>query len=179
MTFTHDLITKHTRNWATWLNHLIGQPAHALEIGTFQGRSALWFCENILTHPDARLICVDTFQWMNAHDTCLANIHEAGLSHKIDVRRISSRSVQLPEDHLDFIYIDGDHTQAAVLTDAVLSWRSLKPGGVIIFDDYLLQREGRQQVKAAVDAFLRIFADELDIIAHSYQVALRKKPRPA
>lgn len=179
MTYTHDLVTKHTANWTTWLQPYIGQPARALEIGTFQGRSAIWFCQNILTHPDSRLICVDTFQWMNAHDTCLANIREAALTEKIHLLPISSRWLQLPPDHLDFIYIDGDHTQTAVLTDAILTWRSLKPGGTLIFDDYLLQRHGRTQVKTAVDAFLHVFAHELQILAHGYQIALRKKPTPA
>ena len=178
MHFTYDLISQHTANWAQCLAPFAGQPARALEIGSFEGRSAIWFCENILTHPDSRLICVDTFQWLDAHPVFQANVTEAGVYEKLEILQMSSRSLQLPEESLDFIYVDGDHTRIPVLTDAVLSWRSLKPGGVMIFDDYLLHRGGAQQVKIAVDAFLRVCADELEVLAQGKQVAVRKKKNP-
>ena len=37
----------------------------------------------------------------------------------------------------DLIYIDGSHLAKDVLSDAILSWKLLKPSGVMIFDDYL------------------------------------------
>jgi predicted O-methyltransferase YrrM len=42
---------------------------------------------------------------------------------------------KLPLGAYDLIYIDGSHFPADVLEDAVLSWRLLKPGGMLIFDD--------------------------------------------
>lgn len=178
MTFTYDLVSKHTDNWKQWLAPFSGRPARALEIGSFEGRSAIWFCENILTHADARLVCVDTFQWMDARARFESNTSEAGITSKLEVMQISSRWLQLPEASLDFAYIDGNHEKMRVLLDALLVWRSLKPGGVMIFDDYLLNRDGQTQVKTAVDAFLRVAADELQIIAQGYQVAVRKKSAP-
>lgn len=174
MKFTYDLVTQHIANWTHWLQEFVGKPIRALEIGSFEGRSAIWFCENILTHEQARLTCVDTFQWLDAHDIFQANTQEAGIADKLEVKRMSSRWLQLPEHSLDFIYVDGNHTKTRVLTDAVLCWRSLKPGGIIIFDDYLLHRDDALPVKVAVDAFLRVFGDGLEIISQGYQVAIRK-----
>jgi cephalosporin hydroxylase len=34
-----------------------------------------------------------------------------------------------------FIYIDGDHRASGVLTDLVLAWKLLVPGGVMLCDD--------------------------------------------
>jgi predicted O-methyltransferase YrrM len=33
-----------------------------LEVGSYEGRSAVWLLSNILTHPTSRLYCVDTFR---------------------------------------------------------------------------------------------------------------------
>jgi hypothetical protein len=54
----------------------------------------------------------------------------------------------------DFIYIDGDHSPAGVLTDAVMAWGLLRKGGVMLFDDYEYDRE---PTKIGIDAFLRFF----------------------
>lgn len=36
---------------------------------------------------------------------------------------------------LDWVYIDGDHSESAVFADLVGAWRALKPGGIISGDD--------------------------------------------
>ena len=43
---------------------------------------------------------------------------------------------RLPLESFDIIYIDGSHAVNDVLEDAVLSFRLLKPEGILIFDDY-------------------------------------------
>lgn len=37
-----------------------------LQVGSFEGASALWFAEHLLQHPDSALICLDT--WEGGHD---------------------------------------------------------------------------------------------------------------
>lgn len=180
MTFTHDLTSKYEANWLRWLSEFRDKPVKALEIGTFEGRSAIWFCRNILTHEHASLICVDTFQWnpapgVNSRDRFEANTQEAGVRKKLEVREMSSEWLSLPPACLDWAYVDGNHTQERVLLDALLVWRSLKPGGIVIFDDYLLTRAGRMQVKMAVDAFLRVYANQLVLVESGYQVCVRRK----
>ena len=59
MKFTADGFSSHIPNWERWLRPLAGQPTQVLEIGSYEGRSAVWLLQEILTHPESRLTCVD------------------------------------------------------------------------------------------------------------------------
>ena len=56
----------------------------------------------------------------------------------------------LPDNHLDFIYIDGDHQYAGCRSDLELARRKVKRSGVIAGHDYCSQFPG---VMRAVDEF--------------------------
>lgn len=174
MEFTYDFVTKNAANWTKWLAEFKDKPCCALEIGSFEGKSTIWFCQNILTHEHSRLVCVDTFQWMDSRARFDANVKEAGIEAKLDVRQQSSLWFSAPPSVLDFAYIDGNHSAERVIADAILVWRSLKVGGIVIFDDYLLARGGKMEVKLAVDAFLRVFANSLVMVSSGYQLCIRK-----
>ena len=78
----------------------------------------------------------------------------------------------------DFIYIDGSHTAPAVLTDACMAWPLLKPKGIMVFDDYNWMPSPRDilhRPKLAIDAFMNIFAEEVEVIHVGYQMVIRKK----
>jgi cephalosporin hydroxylase len=70
----------------------------------------------------------------------------------------------------DFIYIDGSHLAKDVLTDAVLAWQILEPGGYLAFDDYTWTEKPRQEAnpldnpRLAIDAFYTIFRREAVIL---------------
>ena len=90
------------------------------------------------------------------------------------------------DEFFDMIYIDGNHEPEFVLEDAVLSFRKLKKGGWMIFDDYgwvdisisdLKEREDRN-TKHGIDAFLnayrnRIYIENAKMFNH--QVFVQKK----
>ena len=90
----------------------------------------------------------------------------------------------LPLESFDIVYIDGSHATADVLEDAVLSYRLLKPGGVLIFDDYrgagALARVPSPATrpsdfpKAAIDRFVQCFEDSLRGMHNSYQLILKR-----
>jgi hypothetical protein len=92
----------------------------------------------------------------------------------------------LAPESFDIIYINGSHRAADVLGDAVLSWELLKPGGIMIFDDYCLDGSdlGPDEAalplelvpKSAIDAFLLTYGSKLDILHRYYQVAVQKRP---
>ena len=76
-------------------------------------------------------------------------------------------------------YVDGCHWTANVLEDAVLAFRLLKPSAVMAFDDYLWDDPGHNQEgrpKAAIDVFLSIDAQKIELLHRDYQVWVRKKP---
>jgi hypothetical protein len=84
----------------------------------------------------------------------------------------------------DFIYVDGSHQAADVLSDAVLAWKLLKEGGVLIFDDYLWARYQDRPLlnpKMAIDAFVNCHLDQLNYIRvpQTPQFCVVKAPRRA
>lgn len=150
-------------------------PRTVIEVGSFEGRSALWILTNLLQHPDSHLFCVDTFPDRGGADSYWrrfeSNVLRSAHGHKVSV----SMSASLPflaafvaaGSRADFVYVDGSHRAADVLEDLVLAFHAIRPGGVIICDDYLWGvRKGDVVLgspKLAVDAFTTIYRDRLDI----------------
>jgi predicted O-methyltransferase YrrM len=49
-----------------WKKFLTGEertktPLKALEVGSFEGMSAAWMLEHVLTHDDSHITCIDPF----------------------------------------------------------------------------------------------------------------------
>lgn len=109
----------------------------------------------------------------------MANLDISGAAERTTVIKGFSQEElgKLPAESYDIIYIDGLHTAERVLEDAVLSWRLLKDGGVVIFDDYKWPKPGPPEArpKIAITAFVRCYKPNLRIIHSDYQVILRKR----
>lgn len=191
--FTSDWFTPSLPTWQEFIFPFAGKAGLCfLEIGCWEGRSACWVLENVLTAPDARLICVDTFRGellrpMNeAHGMQVEgrfdrNIRLTGAAHKVTKLKGESRYMlrQLPFSSVDFAYIDGSHCCDDVLRDAVLVWDMLRPGGIMMFDDYDWRKypeHSRMHPKRGVDAFLSAFSENFDLLHKGYQVVIRKHP---
>lgn len=183
--FTTDWVTSSIPVWEKVLAAFKGKPeVHYLEIGVYEGRSAVWMLENILTHPTARLTGVDPFLGDFKH-RCFANIERSEASEKVELITGYSQVVMrgLPLESYDIIYIDGSHHKDDVLEDAVLSWRLLKEGGLLIFDDYLYGTRPPSTggitptdvPKLAIEPFVQCFDEHLEVIHNFYQLILRKK----
>jgi predicted O-methyltransferase YrrM len=108
------------------------------------------------------------------------NMAQAGATEKVTrIKGLSGNVIRAWEPEIfDFIYIDGSHNAADVLEDAVLSWRLLKPGGILTFDDYEWRwySDPKYQPKMAIDAWMQIHEDKYDLVRKEYQVTVRKKP---
>jgi len=196
--FTKDWFSWNIANWGKWLAPLAGKPKiKFLEIGCFEGRATIWLLTNILTHSTARIDCLDAFFDVASTDNP-AN-YEMRFDHNIrihpdgnKVRKIKANSQEglrnLKPYSYDATYVDGSHTAADVLEDAVLSFRLLKPAGLMIFDDYewvpMYGGTGKLDLpnpldprltpRAAIDAFLEIYYGQYQLISKDYQVAIKK-----
>ena len=178
--FTSDWFICNIPTWERILKRFKGKPnIHYLEIGVFEGMSALWMLENILTHSTSKLTCIDIFP-QNIEERFLANLKKSGFEDKVTV--IKGRSqIELrhfSENTFDIIYIDGGHAAGEVLVDAFLSWPLLKEEGILIFDDYLwkkMEHPPQKRPKIAIDAFITIYINHIEIIHHAAQVILKKR----
>ena len=151
--FTQDMFFGRSHLFSVALAPYKNKPnVQYLEIGVHEGRSFLWVLENIMTHPSSRLTGIDLFdvgsgsfkpeeQYGNVQDykqRYLYNIRLSGHEDRIDTQIGYSQEIlkTLPPNTFDVIYIDGCHTETCAKEDAMLSWKLLKKGGRILFDDY-------------------------------------------
>lgn len=172
--------------WPTLLKDMVGKPGlDFLEVGCFEGRATLWMLENVLTDPSSMVTVVDTFKGnpefrsMKINGDCLDRFRSniRGYEDKVDIHVGESRSVlRVLPGQFDFVYIDGSHMAADVLSDAVMAWPLLKQGGILAFDDYEWPGNGGpvNSPRIAIDAFLEVHEDQLKVLHQAYQVAVRK-----
>jgi predicted O-methyltransferase YrrM len=178
--FTRDWGESLREPWTQHLGHLSGrEDVQLLEIGSWEGFSALWLLQNIATHPTSHLTCVDPFVDEFTYPRFEHNLTVSGVRERVTLHRDCSENVlpSLPWATFDAIYVDGSHDSLHVLLDTVISWRLLKAGGVMILDDYLWRPElpAVQRPQLAVDAFMELVASTVEVLHKDYQVILRKR----
>jgi len=176
MGFTSDWVTANADRWIETLGHLRGvDGAMMAEIGSYEGRSALWFLEYILTGADSAICCIDFWPETPAIErTFDRNTRQARLENRLRKFRGDCWQLASLPGFFDAIYVDGDHRALAALTDAVVAWRALKLGGVLVFDDYGLDFLGGPGPAVGIDSFLRAAAGRCSVLAKKYQVIVQK-----
>jgi SAM-dependent methyltransferase len=101
------------------------------EIGTQEGIFAEYILKKT-TPAELHLFDVDFKPMYSRTATGLiefAKIHEGDSS---------SNLANFPDDYFDWIYIDGDHHYDGVKKDANVAIRKVKPGGILIFNDFTI-----------------------------------------
>jgi hypothetical protein len=175
--FTRDYTSRNIEIWKKILGTFAGKPnICGVEIGCFEGKSSVWFLENILQHESAHLVCIDT------HFSMRFTQNIARFQQKIRLvqssSRIALRDLHLISESIHFVYIDGDHSAPSVLEDAVLSFSHLLPNGVLIFDDYLHvssePNDASTMPKLAIDAFISTYRHRIRVLHTGYQVCVAK-----
>lgn len=191
--FTKDWFSQAPEVWTHIIPMLPGKPGERcfLEIGSFEGRSAVWIAENMM-HEHDYLRCVDTWQGGEEHSQedmgevqqrFLRNMEKLENLKPLNwcaIRETSVRALgeMLQESYIfEFIYIDGSHQAKDVLTDACMAWQVLAPGGIMVFDDYVWgdPRDVLHRPKIAIDAFVNIFAEDLTVVHSGYQLVVKKR----
>lgn len=168
-----DWFSQHRRAWSTALARWAGEPGvRALEVGSFEGRSAVWLCQHVLTGEGSQLTCVDPWPWpwAGAKEEARFDGNTAGLP--VEKIKGTSREV-LPRLAVEgrryhFAYVDGDHRASECLWDLVLIWQLLVPGGLLIVDDYLWTDPSVPiPPKPAIDGFVAAYWDQIRHVAQS------------
>jgi predicted O-methyltransferase YrrM len=176
--FTEDWTTSKIGIWDRVLQADREAVADILEIGSHEGRSAVWFLNFF---PRASITCIDQFG--QADDAVERRFDANTAKFKARVRKIGGRSIpeldKLVEanEAFDLIYVDGNHGRDAVLIDTLLAWHMLRPGGVLIWDDYLWMVDKPRWVRPqeAIDTFLKLYRRKFVKLHRGYQVIVRRK----
>ena len=201
--FTSDWFSNNLERWNRYVVPYLKEkqatgPIRCLEVGVFEGRSALWTTEH-LTHPLSQMWVVDTFKnrsvksskpcWVNfLHNLRVyKRAHPDVAQDKIMVCRgpiaKSLRDPKLMAEQFDFVYIDLDGDSRDLMETAALIWPLVKPGGMVVFDDYTSNREyDGACMKQGIDSFLDLYSHQLKVVHMSWQVMITKRhkflPRP-
>ena len=140
------------------------KPIKYLEIGTFYGANAISVHQTYAAHYESEIHCIDPWldyaeypeyigEQQDIYAQCMRNLLNTNSMDKFTIHRGFSHKIlpTLADDYFDIIYIDGNHEPEFIMEDAVLSFRKLKAGGVLIFDDY--GWGGEDMCKRGIDGF--------------------------
>jgi predicted O-methyltransferase YrrM len=183
--FSNDWHSRHVPNWLRFLAYLRGKPLSYLEVGSFEGQSAVWMLKSVLTHEGSSATLIDSFEKDDGFlDVELEQTFARNMltwMSKITVLRTRSLSaltrLYCNSRVFDVIYVDGSHRATHVLEDLCLSWNMLTPGGLLIADDY--QWNGNPapygKPELAIDCFCKTYEPEVEVLHRGVQVFIRKK----
>jgi predicted O-methyltransferase YrrM len=165
-----------------------------LEIGSYEGASACWLIRTFADLQPIEVHCVDTWEGGLEHQPGGAHAADMGAVEARFQRNIARAIADAPnpvklevhksrsdlalarllatgrEAFFDFVYIDGSHQAPDVLCDAVLAFRLLREGGLMVFDDYLWREpigSGADPLrcpKPAIDAFVNLHFRQLRVL---------------
>ncbi len=157
-----------------------------LEIGAYEGRSTVFLATFF---PNARIDTIDTFAGSDEHKF----IAGASRTEGVFDRNTAAFAARIRKhkgwsyDHLprlraagsqfDVAFVDGSHFSDDIYVDTFYAWAMLKPGGVLIWDDYLWSEYANPlgDPRAAIDRFLDVHAGEFEPLFAGWLVAVRKK----
>lgn len=192
--YTKDWTSDNFKVWFPILQHLRDRPATYLEIGSYEGRSTVWMAENIFTHPESKMLCIDPWDleenvyksnndMLSVKENFINNTSEfrekivAFEGYSFDVLCTLNAHPPEQKSSFDVIYVDGDHRTLPVLQDCVLAWGLLPVGGVMIFDD-VGSGDDTTPVdslpKIAVDSFLTAIHGKYRSLYFGYQTIIQR-----
>jgi hypothetical protein len=175
------------------LPHLAAKPV-AAEIGVFKGdfsRKILDLCQPSLLH------LIDPWAWQSGdyrfdmsngqsqaeqdgrHEQVVGRFLQEISNGQVFIHRAYSKDAvgKFPDAYFDWVYIDGDHTREGCLSDLELYAPKIKPGGLMLGDDFVdLQgyRDMKVEVIDAVRDFVRQGAWEFSVLCSDWRFILTR-----
>jgi hypothetical protein len=187
--FSTDWATSHFSVWRKVLAPLRGRAINVLEIGSWEGRSAIFFLNYL---RDCRIVCIDTFAGGVEHQTAGPFAAEVPLIEQRFDRNLAAfrgrvekiRSASVPalqrlaaeRRQFDLAYIDGSHMRDDVAEDSAHTWPLVRAGGIVIWDDYTWSPSAppEERPQPAIDAFLAAHEGQYRLLAKGLQVIVRR-----
>ncbi|KAG8888582.1 hypothetical protein FRB98_007346 [Tulasnella sp. 332] len=184
-TSTQDWFSGHIPTWKT-LIPLVSSPApRALEIGSWEGRSAVFLLEHLCSKAGS-IVCIDHFDLMKTpegrerHDKVMHNLTATGRPFRIldnfsvpALFTVLNEEISSPEPGFDWIYIDESHDADDTFLDGELAWRLARNGAIKNEPE-----TSRHHPKRGVDGFLALHVGEYELLSGlkegEYQLIIRK-----
>ncbi|KAH8831168.1 glycosyltransferase family 8 protein [Flagelloscypha sp. PMI_526] len=186
---TQDWFTSNQERWRALFSQLASPNPRALEIGSWEGRSAVFTLENL---SNSSIVCIDHF---DLHQTGAGkerykklqyNLKLTGKAFRVvdefstvGLMRLLEEAAKEDTPGYDWIYIDGSHEADDTLLDAEMVWRLARNNAIVVLDDYLWDGENPDSIhhpKRGIDAFMALHDGQFSRLSRDgdYQVVLRK-----
>lgn len=119
------------------------QPQRSFEIGTFTGTTTLAIAMN--SAEDAKIFTLDlpAAEKTGSENQIGSAFRESISQKKIVQLQGDSASFDFQPYHgtIDLVLVDGNHAYEFVKSDTANAFKMIRPGGVIIWDDYLWDKK--------------------------------------
>ncbi|KAB5591671.1 General stress protein A [Ceratobasidium theobromae] len=191
-TETQDWFSGHIPLWCELFSKITSPAPRALEIGSWEGRSAVFTLTELC--KSGSLVSIDHFDGFHTetgrerYNKLAHNLAATGRPHRIipqfsvpGLMTLLQEATQEPDPGFDWIYVDGSHEASDTLLDGELSWRLARKGAIIVFDDYRWDREppsSSHHPQRGIDSFMVLHAGEFEVLSgtmeEEYQMVLRK-----
>jgi len=159
------------------------EATRTIEVGLGYGVSTLFVCEGLLANGGevARHVAVDPNQASRFENCGLQLLEEAGLTGLVEHHAEESQIVLpgfLGEGRkFDLAFVDGNHRFDGVFLDLVYLGRLVRPGGIVLVDDYQLPAVARA-VSFCVENLGWSLEEVSEVDELHHWTALRTSARP-
>ena len=188
----------HQKKWEKRFGFMKKKNNKILELGCYKGEMSKWFSDILLNHKSSQLHCVDTWEGSveykknfnnvkktfknDIEKTFKKNIKDSKHPTKVKIHKCTTTDffIKFFSKHkkpfFDLIYVDASHDARNVILDAIFSFKSLKVGGHIVFDDYEWNKmpQNYERPKIAIIAFNHMFRDNVKITHKGYKMIVKK-----
>ena len=121
------------------------------EIGVWRGRYSEILCQNI---PGLKLICVDIWEKEHVYREAVKRL--AQYDTKLIKKPSTEAAKAVPNESLDFVYIDANHSYKFVKEDVSEWTKKVRKGGIVAGHDYYIFKwSGERGVVDAVDEYTK------------------------
>lgn len=183
--FSSDWLSSKIVPWFTALRDWRDAPAEVLEVGSYEGRSAVVFLSYM---PAAQLTCVDTFGLEDVtsgtdsgqvvEQRFDANLQPFGdRMTKIKGTAASALDqMRTKGKNYDVVYLDADKQRDGVFGLSALAWPLLRVGGILIWDDlrWGTGKADRDRPESAIRLFCSAFSNAIEVLHDDRQMIVRK-----
>lgn len=162
----------------------INTTSNILEIGSYEGRSAIFFLKKFLY---SNISCVDTWSGSDEHvkkefidierNFDLNTKYFSKINKLKKFKMTSNKFFETNNEKFDLIYVDGDHSAEQVSLDIKNSWKNLNKGGCLILDDYMwwYYKDLKKNPSTPINDFIKHNINEITNLKIWQQVIIKKK----
>lgn len=179
--FTADYLSHNIWRWEKiyqYLSSNFGSDLNCLEIGTFEGRSAIYLLDNFVG-DSGKLTVIDQFKYNPVKSRYLRNMNfhpkHNQVKTLIGLSFIELAKLYEQQSEFDFIYIDAGKSAGDNLVNLMLAERILKVGGIIVVDDYQWDNlpDPKHCPRLGIDSFIKLTLLS-EVFMEGYQMVFKK-----